>query len=264
MQYRSDHIKYFITFHCRIIRQLVGTVDSRDSADPAWRDVHAVAADNEEFQVIKAVDHKSSCSEDMSFTHSKKTSSLKDGEEEEYVRHSELWFTDGSVVLQAEKTRFRVHTSLLSRRSLFFRDMFMLPQPSKGSPKCSDQPDCIVDGCPLVTLHDSAEDVANLLIAFYDGPTFGNNDRDDFRVVSGILRLATKYAVDSLRDESITHLSVAWPTSLKAWDAREELASVYEAETGSQHASRYPSPIVSVRMSYLYEVALTHYSRRIS
>ena len=176
-------------------------------------------------------------------------------EDAAYVRHPDLWFADGSIILQAETTRFRVHTSVLARKSQFFRDLFSLPQPqcassSSSSPKevtrlDRSSLDSTVDGCPLLVLHDSAEDLANLLVAFYDGATFGDNDREDFQVVSGILRLATKYAIDSLREEAIAHLSVAWPMSLKGWDAREELASLHEVNTGLPHGSRYPSPLVS-------------------
>lgn len=189
---------------------------------------------------------------------SSKLQETKDGETVSCSRHPDLWFADGSIILQAETTMFRVHTSVLARKSQFFRDMFSLPQPQTASSSSTSQnsadgpvssdwstADRTVDGCPLVVLHDSAEDLANLLVAIYDGSAFGENDREDFRVVSGILRLATKYAVDSLREEAITHLSVAWPSTLKGWDAREEVASLHEVETGLPHGSRYPSPIVS-------------------
>ena len=46
-----------------------------------------------------------------------------------YTHHPSLWFVDGSVVIQAETTHFRVHMSQLSRHSVFFRDLFSLPQP---------------------------------------------------------------------------------------------------------------------------------------
>ena len=102
----------------------------------------------------------------------------------------------------------------------------------------------VVEGCPVLHLHDSAEDVANLLIALYDGPTFGNNDRNDFTVASGILRLSTKYLIDSLRAKSLAHLSIAWPSSLKCWDVREDRARIYELDTGIARGHFYPSPIV--------------------
>jgi hypothetical protein len=86
-------------------------------------------------------------------------------EDERILRHPDLWFSDGSVVLKAESTLFRVHSSQLARRSLFFRDLFSLPQPAKDAVGL----DGTFDGCPLLVLHDSAEDLSNLLKALYDG-----------------------------------------------------------------------------------------------
>jgi hypothetical protein len=128
-------------------------------------------------------------------------------------------------------------------------------------------------------MHDSAEDVANLLKALYDGPyekthyppsffikqcqrilfffffffnsTFGDNSPDDFGVVSGVLRLANKYLIDHLREKALAHLSVAWPATLKDWDAREDLAGLYEQETGKNGSQRYPSPIVRLTSKHL-------------
>ena len=73
---------------------------------------------------------------------------------------------------------------------------------------------------------------------------FGNNDRDDFQIVSGILRLATKYLIDSLRAKALAHLHIAWPLDLKAWDAREDVLRNYEVD-GFSCGSRYPHPFVS-------------------
>jgi hypothetical protein len=80
---------------------------------------------------------------------------------------------------------------------------------------------------------------------------FGNNDKDDFRIVSGILRLSTKYIIDSLRSKAIAHLSIAWPLTLKAWDAREDLARSCDTET------LYPSPIVRFFPSHCRVLELT-------
>lgn len=92
----------------------------------------------------------------------KKTEASEDGG---ILRHPDLWFSDGSVVLKAESTIFRVHISQLARRSLFFRDLFSLPQPTNDTVGL----DGTFDGCPLLVLHDSAEDLSNLLTALYDG-----------------------------------------------------------------------------------------------
>lgn len=87
------------------------------------------------------------------------------------VQHTDLWFADGSVVLTAERTMFRVHISVLSRHSLFFRDMFSLPQAPGPAPHPEDTSTSNhTERCPVVHLHDCAEDLANLLYALYDGP----------------------------------------------------------------------------------------------
>jgi hypothetical protein len=72
-------------------------------------------------------------------------------------RVDDLWFDDGSIVLQAESTQFRVHRSVLSTHSEIFRDMLAASQPVEE-----------VEGCPVVRLPDSAEDWTHVLRALYD------------------------------------------------------------------------------------------------
>ncbi|EGO20518.1 hypothetical protein SERLADRAFT_476777 [Serpula lacrymans var. lacrymans S7.9] len=215
----------------------------------------------------------------------------KDASGSGFTKHDDLWFCDGSVVLRAENTIFRVHKSQLSRHSAFFHDLFSLPQPHHE--KSNEQSRAIIDrnssssrssavlevdseneieGCPVIYLHDSAEDVENLLTALYDGPDFGNNDHTDFRTVSGILRLSTKYLVDTLRTKSLSHLSTAWPSTLKMWDAREDVARAHELTTGLGVAHLYPSPIAVINLarevnepsllpSAFYDLSRYHYTQ---
>jgi hypothetical protein len=75
------------------------------------------------------------------------------------TRHPDLWFNDGSIILNAEKTLFRVHQSILSKHSTVFSDMLSIPQPSNRA---------TIEGCAIVQLPDSAIDVACLLKALYD------------------------------------------------------------------------------------------------
>jgi len=94
----------------------------------------------------------------------------------------------------------------------------------------------------VVYLQDSAEDVENLLTALYDGPTLGDNSASDFRRVSGILRLATKFMIENLRTKALAHLSIAWPATLQGWDAREDVAGPYYVDCEGERF--YPSPVV--------------------
>ncbi|KAG6910040.1 hypothetical protein DXG01_013764 [Tephrocybe rancida] len=138
--------------------------------------------------------------------------------------------------------------SVLERHSMFFKDMFSMPPPKMASNETIMNQGG-GDEMPVLELHDAAEDVGNLLTAVYDGPTFGNNDQEDFRIVSGVLRLSTKYLIDSLRTKALAHLSKAWPTNLKAWDVREDLARSYETDISSNGSHLYPHPIAIINLA---------------
>lgn len=75
------------------------------------------------------------------------------------TRHPDLWFDDGSIVLVAEDTMFRVHRSTLCTHSTVFADMFKVPQPFGEG---------MIEGCPVVDVHDQAADMACLLKALYN------------------------------------------------------------------------------------------------
>jgi len=78
----------------------------------------------------------------------------------ELTRSPDYWFDDGSIILEAESTQFRVHRTMLARHSSVFRDMFEIPQPAHGEP--------VVEGCLVVHLSDSAEDIKHMLCSLYD------------------------------------------------------------------------------------------------
>jgi hypothetical protein len=70
-----------------------------------------------------------------------------------------FWFDDGSVILCAETIGFRVHRSLLSKNSTIFRDMFAIGQPAQ---------DHMIEGCPVVQLYDSPDDLRHFLRLIYE------------------------------------------------------------------------------------------------
>lgn len=80
-------------------------------------------------------------------------------DENPVIVRSTIWYDDGSVVLQAECTQFRVHRTLLCQNSTIFTDMFSIPQPPPN--------ESLVEGCALVHLSDSAEEVETVLRALY-------------------------------------------------------------------------------------------------
>ncbi|KAJ7094266.1 hypothetical protein C8R44DRAFT_718388 [Mycena epipterygia] len=128
---------------------------------------------------------------------------------------SEIWLPDGNVVLQAHDTQFRVHWSVLSLHSSFFRGMQGLPQPP-------EQPS--VEGCPVVELSDSVEDVNNLLKALYNPSVFvllsaGSDQALPLPVIASHVRLGRKYDFKDILRTIVERLTYENPTTLEEYDA---------------------------------------------
>lgn len=79
------------------------------------------------------------------------------------AREAGLWFDDGNIILIAESTPFKVHKSMLSKKSEVFSDMFTIPQP-----EIQDETE-LIDGTPVVHMSDSWKDLSRILQAIYDG-----------------------------------------------------------------------------------------------
>ncbi|KAJ7702535.1 hypothetical protein B0H16DRAFT_1395030 [Mycena metata] len=109
-------------------------------------------------------------------------------------RSPDFWFDDGSIVLQADNMLYRVYRGLLASRSTVFRDMFSTPQPA-------DEP--LIEGCPVVQLHDTAEDLTRFLkVLLPSGPfnfTTCHNPISNLSELISILRLSDKYDTKALR-----------------------------------------------------------------
>ncbi|KAK7052492.1 BTB domain-containing protein, partial [Favolaschia claudopus] len=125
-------------------------------------------------------------------------------------REEGLWFEDCGLIIRAENTIYRVSSAILAMHSVVFRDMLSLPPP--------DEPD-MMDGCPLVLLTDSAEDVTNFLKAIFHYSFFNPPPAPTtFPIICSVLRMSHKYEVDELRKRALVHFSQAHPTTLSEWD----------------------------------------------
>ncbi|KAJ7794295.1 hypothetical protein B0H14DRAFT_3497130 [Mycena olivaceomarginata] len=125
------------------------------------------------------------------------------------ITRSEIWYSDGSVVLQAETSQFRVHWSVLAQHSSFFLGLQALPQPESGQPT--------MDGCPLLELQDTAADVEHLLKALYD-PALFHQKAIPFPYIASFVRLGRKYDFKVLFDIAVERLAFESPTTLKEYD----------------------------------------------
>ncbi|KAJ6566855.1 hypothetical protein B0H19DRAFT_940218 [Mycena capillaripes] len=132
------------------------------------------------------------------------------------IVRSELWFSDGNIVIIASAIAFKVHRGQLRRHSEVFDDLFSIPQPK-------DQE--LFDGFPWVEVYDCPSDVLYFLKALYDGLYFKTPGANDFPAVAAVLRLSTKYLVEHLRQRCMTRLELDWPSTLAGWDQREQVAT---------------------------------------
>jgi hypothetical protein len=146
------------------------------------------------------------------------------------VIRSEIWYEDGSVVLQAQDTQFRVHWGVLAQQSSFFRDIQDLPQPS-------NQPS--VDGCPIVELQeDDSADVEYLLKVLYSSSvnisfcfeahlrltgdvhsTLLTQTALPLPAVRALIRLGRKYDFSELLKSAVRRLQYENPTTLAGFEA---------------------------------------------
>ena len=70
-----------------------------------------------------------------------------------------LYYHDGTVVLQANTSVFRVYAGQLAGQSTIFRDLFHFGKAEAGE---------MYDGCPLVHLHDDPLDLWYFLKAVHE------------------------------------------------------------------------------------------------
>ncbi|KAJ7782687.1 hypothetical protein B0H16DRAFT_1493980 [Mycena metata] len=138
--------------------------------------------------------------------------------EDVIATRSDVWHKDGSVVLQAENTQFRVHWSILAINSPFFHDMQDLPQPPDSA---------TVDGYPVVELQDASIDVGHLLRVLYnpyaksaDAQHFSSKQSIPMPVVIALVRLGRKYEFTALLRSAVERLNFDHPTTLKELSLR--------------------------------------------
>ncbi|KAJ6589848.1 hypothetical protein DFH09DRAFT_908809 [Mycena vulgaris] len=134
------------------------------------------------------------------------------------ITRSDIWYEDGSVVLAAENTQFRVHWSILAQSSPFFRGIQGLPQPP-------NQPS--VDSCPVVELPDAVADVENLLRALYI-PSFLHKKTLPLSVIGSLIRLGRKYDFKDLFVLAVERLTYENPTTIEEYEALSTPDGAYE------------------------------------
>ncbi|KAF8184225.1 hypothetical protein BJ912DRAFT_975426 [Pholiota molesta] len=129
--------------------------------------------------------------------------------------HPKLWFEDGSLVIQASSTRYRIHRTIVCQHSAIFRDMMALPQPGRVLDN-----ENTFDGYDLSALLEALYNLdyfQELELAIGSG-----NEDFALRSVSGVLRLSIKYEFWILRKKAIQVLEMLNPTTLDEFQSHHE------------------------------------------
>lgn len=125
-----------------------------------------------------------------------------------YWKHDDHWYEDGNMAFLVETTAFRLHGSVLSRRSPVMANLLSLPLPAPPySFQKSDNSDVILEGVPLVVLHDKAGDFAHVLDFIYPNSLpAARTEHLDVHDLMGMVRLAGKYLIDDLLEWAVSKL----------------------------------------------------------
>ncbi|KAJ7162675.1 hypothetical protein C8R43DRAFT_919596 [Mycena crocata] len=132
------------------------------------------------------------------------------------TRAEGLWFEDCGLIIQAERTIFRISRDFLAMRSPIFADMLSMPSPANAE---------TMYGCPFVLVPDNADDITCLLKALLYHEFFEPSPAS-VAVLSSVLRMSDKYEIDTLRKRALIHLSSIYPTKLSEWDALDMATAI--------------------------------------
>ncbi|PIL26468.1 hypothetical protein GSI_12226 [Ganoderma sinense ZZ0214-1] len=113
--------------------------------------------------------------------------------------HHEFWLPDGNIILVARAIGFRVYRGLIAAQSTVFEDMFAAS---------STDPNEIFDGCPVVHLSDSPEDLVHLVRVLLPKSQrlYNRPELRPFSEVSALIRLAHKYHIQDVQDQALASL----------------------------------------------------------
>ncbi|KAJ7181543.1 hypothetical protein C8R43DRAFT_869463 [Mycena crocata] len=127
-------------------------------------------------------------------------------------KHKNHWALDGSIVIQIQETKFKLHKSVLAKHSPWFAGLFDGKTVTGGEYVERDE-----DGSTpmyilaLPTLH--SKDFVRLLDAFDNAITYVHEDPSFIRI-AGVLRVSTLLSFTDFREWAVRILEDKWSPSL--------------------------------------------------
>ncbi|KIO15676.1 glycoside hydrolase family 55 protein, partial [Tulasnella calospora MUT 4182] len=123
-----------------------------------------------------------------------------------YKKHERHWYEEGNFGFLVGDIAFRLHRSILSRRSSVISDLFSTPQPLFPIPELPSSGDNLI-GVPFMELEDRAEDFAHILDFIYPNSLPVVQTRHlGVKNLMGIVRFTRKYLINDLKEWAISTL----------------------------------------------------------
>lgn len=123
-----------------------------------------------------------------------------------YKKHGQHWYEEGNVGFLIGSTAFRLHRSILSRRSPVISDLLLTPQPLLPIIENTNPNDNII-GVLFVELHDRVEDFAHVLDFIYPNSLpAAQTEHLGVKDLMGVVGFTRKYRIDDLKEWAVSKL----------------------------------------------------------
>ncbi|KAI0720783.1 hypothetical protein C8T65DRAFT_567022 [Cerioporus squamosus] len=124
------------------------------------------------------------------------------GDAEIREHDKEFWMEKGNLVLLTRRVAFKVYRGLLAMQSPVFSDMFSAADAGTSSK---------LEGCPVVEMQDSPEDLRHLLRVVLPNRhrmlyTLHPEKAFTFHQLSSLVRLGHKYQIDDVQNQALVAL----------------------------------------------------------
>ncbi|KAI0742371.1 hypothetical protein C8Q80DRAFT_1238079 [Daedaleopsis nitida] len=125
---------------------------------------------------------------------------------------TEFTFQDGNIIIVAGDVAFKVYRGLLAEHSSVFRSMLDIGQ-------AIPNPAEMVDGCHVIPLYDSPNDIRGLFRLIYplSSTLHFSTRKVDMASISAIIRIDHKYELKGLYDQAMSYLTTYYTSSFDEW-----------------------------------------------
>ncbi|GJF00620.1 hypothetical protein PsYK624_169140 [Phanerochaete sordida] len=176
------------------------------------------------------------------------------------IHDDKFYFADGDLVLRSlpssegKVTLFRPHQTTMAYSSPVFSGMLGIPGEQE-----------MYDGAPVVDLGDTAEELRALLDALHDPSaiTVSRWDPNAPLILTPLMRVASKYMADAIRERIIALLEEGCPRTFEQWvrfsAEQRALEQLYATSPdpfndGTGLSDRVPEPAALVRFACDFDV----------